>query len=72
VSEHCRAEPGTQHTAAYLIDAGTDNRTYNNEQTRSSADAQGPRDEPQIPKITLEKAFNRGMTLKDTQGHYNC
>ena len=37
--------------------------------TRSSAEAEGPRDAPQIRNITLEKACNRGMTFKDTQDH---
>ena len=33
-------------------------------QTRSSANAEGPRDAPQIRNIALEKACNRGMTFK--------
>jgi len=41
--------------------------------TRSSAGAKGPRDgPPQIRNIAVEKACNREMTYKDTQGHYNC
>jgi len=39
--------------------------------TRSSADAERPRDAPQIRNIALEKACNQAMTFKDTQGHYN-
>jgi len=39
--------------------------------TRSSADAEGPRDAPQIQNIALEKTCNREMTFKDTQGDYN-
>ena len=35
--------------------------------TRSSADAKGPRDAPQIRNIALEKVCNRGRTFKDTQ-----
>jgi len=27
---------------------------------------------PQIRNIALEKACNKEMTFKDTQGHYNC
>jgi len=38
---------------------------------RALADAEGLRDAPQIPKIALEKACNRGMTFKDTQGHHS-
>jgi len=37
---------------------------------RSSADAKGSRDAPQIRDIALEKACNKEMTFKDTQGHY--
>jgi len=40
--------------------------------TKSSADAVGSRDAPQIRNIALEKACNREMIFKDTQGHYNC
>ena len=39
--------------------------------TRSSANVNGPRDAPHVRNIALEKASNRGMTFKDTQGHYN-
>ena len=39
--------------------------------TRSSADAEGQRDAPQIRNIALEKACNKGMTFKDTQGRYS-
>ena len=34
--------------------------------TRISADAEGPRDAPQIRNIALEKACNRGMTYSRT------
>jgi len=34
--------------------------------TRSSADAEGPRDAPQIRNIAHEKVCNRRMTFKDT------
>jgi len=40
--------------------------------TRSSADAEGPRDASQIQNTALEKACNTDMTMKDTQCHYNC
>jgi len=42
------------------------------ENTRSSANADGPHDMPQIRNIALEKLCNRGMTLNDAQDHYNC
>jgi len=35
--------------------------------TRSSADAEGLHDTPQIQNITLKKACNRGMTFKDSR-----
>jgi len=34
--------------------------------TRSSVDAEGPRDAPQIRNIALEKACNSGITFNDT------
>jgi len=37
--------------------------------TGSSAGAERSRDAPQMRNIALEKACNRGMTFKDTQGH---
>jgi len=40
--------------------------------TRSSADAEGLHDMPQIRKITLAKGCNRATTFKDTQGYYSC
>jgi len=41
--------------------------------TTSSADAEGPRDaRRQIRTGALEKACNRGITFKDTQGLHNC
>ena len=42
--------------------------------TRSSADAVHgyARDAPQVQNIALKKACNKGMTLEDTQGHYNA
>jgi len=36
---------------------------------KKSADAEGPRDAPQIYKFAHEKAYNRETTFKDTQGH---
>jgi len=36
----------------------------------SSADAEGPRDVPQIRKIAHEKAHNVKMTFKDTESHH--
>jgi len=41
-------------------------------ETRSSSDVEGPHNMPQIQNITFEKACNRGITFKDTQGHHNC
>jgi len=35
----------------------------------SSADAEEPRDAPQVRNIAFENACNRGMTFTDTQGH---
>jgi len=40
--------------------------------TRSSADAEARRDAPQTRNKTHQNACNRGMILKDSQGHYNC
>jgi len=37
--------------------------------TRSSADVEGPCNMPKIQSIALEKAGNKGMTFKDTEGH---
>jgi len=39
--------------------------------TKSSVDAEGPRDAPLIRKITLEKACNGEMTFNGIQGHRN-
>jgi len=40
--------------------------------TRSSADADRLHNTPKILYIALEKASNRGINFKDTQGHYNA
>jgi len=41
-------------------------------ETRSSVDAVRPHYVPQLQNIALEKACNKGMTFKDTQGYHNC
>jgi len=48
------------------------NEPINPSQTRSSADAEGLHDMPQIGNVVLGKVCNKGITFKDTQGHYNC
>ena len=63
--KHCNRCRGLR----YRIDNVTQLKA---EKTRSSADAEGPRDAPQIRNIALAKACNRWMTFKDTQGHCNC
>jgi len=39
--------------------------------TRSTADAEGLHDMPQIQKIAFEKTCNRKVTFKDTEGQHN-
>jgi len=42
------------------------------DRTKISADAEGPRNVPQIWNIALENACNSRMTFKDNQAHYHC
>jgi len=36
---------------------------------KSSADAEGPCGAPYVLNIAFERASNKGMSFKDTQGH---
>jgi len=57
-----------QVTKELLVESLHDYRAGYKISTRSSADAERPRDVPQIRNNALEKVCNREMTFKDTQG----
>jgi len=44
---------------------------HNGGKTRSTADTEGLCNVSQILNIAFEKACNKRMTFKDTQGHHN-